>query len=82
MFQYSVSSNNKTYVKSRLPGRGFSVRDIVVLSHRCEESISQLTSNWQPVQDFRLEKVTVRYVESMLSTLYSVCLALSGWGMV
>ncbi len=80
MFHYSVSGNNKTQVKFRLPSRGFSVRDIVVLSHGCKGSISRLTSNWQPAQDFRLEKVIVRYVESMLSSLYSLCLALSGWG--
>lgn len=80
MFHYSVSGDNKTQVRSRVPGRGSSVRDIVVLSHGCERSISRLTSNWQPAPDLRLEKVIVRYVESMLSTLYSLCLVLSGWG--
>lgn len=80
MFHYSVSGDNKSQVKSRLPGRGFSVRDIVVLSRSCKESISWRTSNWQPAWDFRLEKVIVRYVESMLSSLYSLCLTLSDWG--
>lgn len=82
MYHYSVSGNNKTHVKARLAGRGFSVRHIVVLSHGYKASISWLTSNWQPAQDFKLEKVIVRYVQSMLSTLHSLCLALSGWGMV
>ena len=81
MFHYSVSGDNKTQVKPRLQGRGLSVKD-VVLSRGFEESISELVSNWQPAQDFRLEKVIVRYVESMLSTLYSLCLTLSGWGRV
>lgn len=80
MFYYSVSGDNKTQVKSRMPGRDFSVRDILVLSRGCEGSISRLTSNWQPASDFRFEKVIVRYVESMLSTLYSLCLVLSHWG--
>lgn len=82
MFHYSVSGDNEIQVKSRMPARGFSMRDIVVLSYSCEESMSRLTSNWQPAPDFRREKVIARYVESMLSTLYSLCLLLSGWGMV
>lgn len=56
------------------------MRDIVVLSHGFKESIGRFTSNWRPVRYFRLEKVIVRCVESMLSSLYSLCLALSGWG--
>lgn len=32
------------------------------VSHDCEESISWLKSNWQAGQDFRLQKVIVRYV--------------------
>lgn len=80
MFHYSESGNNKTQVQSRTPGRDFSTRDIV--SHGCEESISSLTFNWQPVPDSRLEKVIVRYVKSMLSTLHSLGLVLSGWRMV
>lgn len=84
MFHYSGSGDNKKQVKNKekrkKKGRGFSVRDIVVVSHGYEGSISQFTSSWKSVQCFRSEKVTVKRVESMLSYLYSLVLVLSGWG--
>lgn len=63
--------------KSRLPGR-----DIPVLSHGREQLISWPTSNWHQALEFSSVKVIVRYVESMLSTLYSLCPLFSGLGMV
>lgn len=81
MFLYSVSSDNNNKIKTQLPSKGLSVTDVVVLSCSFKESIRWFTSDQQPVQYyFRLEKVTVRCVESMLSSLYSLCLTLSDWG--
>lgn len=72
MFHYSVSRGNKNQVKGKVVVGSVSGRDILVLSHDFNESISLFTSNWQPVKYFGLEKVIVRCVWNQCPALFVI----------